>query len=119
MESGRVSIHIETPGWLIEATPSCLSGQAAERFDTRQEVTRITLNRYRRVLGEVLPGLRPKEPTRDEALTLPKRKWESIFQKWRSSLRHLDEEHGLADTSLDALTFDLQMTLEIEALREM
>ena len=100
---------IETPGWLIEAIPVHLDQQASGRFKVRQDVTRFTFNRYRQIMNAMPSNSIPPVPTRDEALMLPKRRWEAMFQKWRSNLRHTGKEYGDVDISLDALTYDLRM----------
>ena len=58
----------------------------------------------------------PSVPTRDEALMLTKRRWEAMFQKWRSNLRHTGKEYGDVDISLDALTYDLRMQVAVDGL---
>ena len=83
MESIRLVCGIETPGWLIEQIPVHLDQQAVGRFETRQNVTRYTFTRYRQIMNAMPSNSIPRVPTRDEALTLPKRRWEAIFQKWR------------------------------------
>jgi len=121
MESIRLVCGIETPGWLIEQIPVHLDQQAVGRFETRQNVTRYTFTRYRQIMNAMPSNSIPRVPTRDEALTLPKRRWEAIFQKWRSDLRHVGEEYGCVDTSIDALTYDLRnafgVVVEVETGR--
>ena len=64
--------YLETPEWLIAKPPTIITGAAAQRFEDRQTIVRLTFYRYRPTLSAVPPHLRPQVPSQCDALTRPK-----------------------------------------------
>jgi hypothetical protein len=101
--------------WWLQGVPAICCEAEIDRFRVRQEITRLTYNRYRSMLANTPPDQRPTPPNLQEALQLSKRKWERLFLAYRTQLRDLQPQYGDPDESLDAMTVDFKNALDIEA----
>ena len=103
--------------WWLQGVPAICCEAEIERFVMRQQITRLTYNRYRAVLDATPIDQRPVPPNVHDALQLSKRKWERMFLGYRIRLRELQAQFGDPDESLDAMIADLKIALDSESAR--